>query len=661
MPVLFPVPVTVSTVSFRVEMDRFLIKNNELPGTSSSSSEHSVDVSAKKRKRSDNNDGDTGNFRQYHESYLSFGFTSSGGEQPKPRCLICGEQLSNESMVPSKLKRHLLTKHAFAAEKPVEYFKRLLSNQSTQASTFTKLSSVSDKAQEASYAVAELIAKEMKSHTTAESTILPACCEIVKIMFGEECEKEVRKIPLSNNTISRRIEDMSKDVETQVNEKLKAADFFALQVDESTDITGKPQVLTFVRFICESDLIEQFLFCKELPESTTGLDIFQLVNSFFTTASLSWQSCLSVCTDGCPAMVGHLTGFLALVKKENPDIIFTHCFLHREALVAKSLVPELNDVLQTVVKMVNFIKSRPLESRLFNSLCSAMDDEHTRLLLHTEVRWLSRGRVLQRFYELREELLIFFTCKESEYADFLSNDAWCSKVAFLTDIFGKLYILNKGMQGKRENILTSTDKISSFQQKLSLWITKIEKQATWDMFDLTKNCHIDSTLSKLILKSLRLLDDNIKKYFPSLDVSSMDWVRNPFIDSAYETALFTTDEESELIDVRNDRGLKLQYCKLAEDAEAESKLKKTKVNVDIASFWIPLLSEYPLISKKAMKAILPFSTSYICEAAFSSMNAIKTKNRSQLKTLEDDMRVCLSTIRPRKKLIMKGHQAQICH
>lgn len=178
-------------------------------------------------------------------------------------------------MVPNKLKRHLLTKHAFAAEKPVEYFKRLLSNQSTEASIFTKLSSVSEKAQEASYTVAELVAQKMKSHTKAESIILPACCEIVKIMFGEECEKEVRKIPLSNNTISRRIEDMSKDVEIQVNEKLKAVDFFALQLDESTDITGKPQVITFVRFICENELIEQFLFCKDLPGTTTGLEIFQ--------------------------------------------------------------------------------------------------------------------------------------------------------------------------------------------------------------------------------------------------------------------------------------------------------------------------------------------------------------------------------------------------
>jgi hypothetical protein len=253
-------------------------------------------------------------------------------------------------------------------------------------------------------AVAELIAKKMKSHTTAESTILSACCKIVKILFGENFEKEIRKIPLSNNTVQRCIEDMSKDVEFHVNEKLKATELFVLQLDESTDVIGKPQIVTFVRFICDNELIEQFLFCKDLPETTRGQDIFNLVYNYFTTVNISWKFCLSVCTNGCPSMIGNLTSFLELVKKENPDTIFTH----KEALVAKSLVPDLNEILQTVVKMVNFIKSKPLKLSLLNYLCSAMDSEHTQLLFHTEVRWLPRRRVLQRFYELRDVIIVFY-------------------------------------------------------------------------------------------------------------------------------------------------------------------------------------------------------------------------------------------------------------
>lgn len=45
------------------------------------------------------------------------------------------------------------------------------------------------------------------------------------------------KIPMSNSTISWRTQDMSKEVQSQLT--LKKPIFFAIQSDESTDITGK--------------------------------------------------------------------------------------------------------------------------------------------------------------------------------------------------------------------------------------------------------------------------------------------------------------------------------------------------------------------------------------------------------------------------------------
>lgn len=149
----------------------------------------------------------------------------------------------------------------------------------------------------------------------------------------------------------------------------------------------------------------------------------------------------------------------------------------------------------------------------------------------------------------------------------------------------------------------------------SLWKTKIENNTIWHIFDLTKTCQIDSLLSELFSKSLGLFESNIEKYFPSLDVSSIDWVRNPFNNSVYESTSLTTDEESELINIRNNCGLELQYSKSVEDSEMEAKTNKTKLNVDIAASLIPLLGEHPSIAKKVMKPLLPFSTSYICEAA----------------------------------------------
>jgi len=79
---------------------------------------------------------------------------------------------------------------------------------------------VSDKVQFASNKMAELVALKLKPHTIAESLILPACCEIVNIMFGEEAKRKILKVPVSDDTIRRRINEMSNHIEKTVADKL---------------------------------------------------------------------------------------------------------------------------------------------------------------------------------------------------------------------------------------------------------------------------------------------------------------------------------------------------------------------------------------------------------------------------------------------------------
>ena len=65
-------------------------------------------------------------------------------------------------------------------------------------------------------------------------------------------------------------------------------------------------------------------------------------------------------------MMGKNIGFQQFFQAANYDhITFTHCLIHREALVAKRLAPELDDALQDAVKIINFDKSHALNSRFF--------------------------------------------------------------------------------------------------------------------------------------------------------------------------------------------------------------------------------------------------------------------------------------------------------
>ncbi len=49
--------------------------------------------------------------------------------------------------------------------------------------------------------------------------------------------------------------------------------------------------------------------------------------------------------------------------------------------------------------------------------------------------------------------------------------------------------------------------------------------------------------------------------------------------------------------------------------------------MSIDNFWIGVEKEYPLLAKKALIILMQFSTSFLCELRFSTLNNIKTNKR----------------------------------
>ena len=87
---------------------------------------------------------------------------------------------------------------------------------------------------------------------------------------------------------------MSKKIECNTRSKILKHKLFALQIDESTDITGKAQLLVFIRFIDDEFIVEDFLCCKELPETTKGQDTFDVINSYLEHCELKWKNCVGI-------------------------------------------------------------------------------------------------------------------------------------------------------------------------------------------------------------------------------------------------------------------------------------------------------------------------------------------------------------------------------
>ena len=92
--------------------------------------------------------------------------------------------------------------------------------------------------------------------------------------------------------------------------------------------------------------------------------------------------------------------FTVQVKQENTNVQIVHCLLHCENLASRKLSHKLKKVMQEVIQVVNFIKAKALNSQLFAKMCSGFGSEQIHLLYHSEVRWLSREKALQRLLKL---------------------------------------------------------------------------------------------------------------------------------------------------------------------------------------------------------------------------------------------------------------------
>ncbi|KAF2351452.1 hypothetical protein FHG87_017790 [Trinorchestia longiramus] len=320
----------------------------------------------------------------------------------------------------------------------------------------------------ASYEVAYLIAKQGKPLTIGETLVKPAVLKRANIMLEEETEVKLSQIPLSNDTISYRIEDMSKDILAQVVADLISSPAkFRIQLDETTDVSNLSQLAVLVCYVKDDVINEDFLFCKPLTTTTTttkAVEVKKPVDNFFKDNSLSWDMVSAVCSDRVPVTLERKSGFGAAVKADAPHIIVAHCILHRHALATKTLPPKLSEILK-IVDCVNCMQSSALRHRIFSELCKEMGTEFEVLLYHSNIRWSSRGLVLNRVFAGRVEFTLFLQEHQHCHADCFKNSEFILILVHLADIFAALNHLNHKMQGGGFDIIETEENLKAFQKK----------------------------------------------------------------------------------------------------------------------------------------------------------------------------------------------------
>ncbi|KAM4021765.1 general transcription factor II-I repeat domain-containing protein 2-like [Anomaloglossus baeobatrachus] len=310
----------------------------------------------------------------------------------KVQCLICFQFIA--VLKDYNVRRHYMMHHgeqyeALSGKLRDEKVQQLKASLKKQRNLFSSINKASESSVKASFVLSNMIAKYSRPFT--EGQFIKDCFVKASEILCPDKTKLFEGISLSTNTVASRITESASNIHQQLITAAQSFEAFSIALDESTGVTDTAYCAVFIRGVDENlNIIEEFLDLLPMKGTTTGHDIFKELEDCINTAGLPWDKLVSVVTDGAPAMCSENIGVVGLLKAKRNQLSLSgpfsaiHCILHQEALCGKSV--QLKEVMDFVVKTVNFIRARGLNHRQFTSFLSDMDTEYRDLLYHTELQ-----------------------------------------------------------------------------------------------------------------------------------------------------------------------------------------------------------------------------------------------------------------------------------
>ena len=499
-----------------------------------------------------------------------------------------------------------------------------------QQSVFDKSFSLQKNATKASFVLANKIAKQNKSFADAE--FIKECRVDAVSIVCPDVKSKVEAISMSRRTVVRRIDAIAVNIHEQLLTASGRFQWFSIALDDSTDLQDTAQLLIYIRGIDENFEITE----ESLKDTTSGKDLFSSVINSLVRSGLTLDKLASITTDGAPSLTGKHSGLVRLlndkIKQDFPlhSALSFHCIIHQESLCKSSL--KLKHVFEPVVSAVNLIRGRGLRHRQFRSFLKDMEADFTDVLYHSNVRWLSIGKVLKTVWDLKEEIVMFLNIKDisCNFTKEMESDEWVCDFAFAVDIMQKLNELNTKLQGKGVFAHELYLEVKAFQWQLQLFAKQLNEQ-NFVHFPILKTQPVtQESTNKYSYQLIALHGEFIRRFadFKAME-RQFDLLNSPF---ACDIETTTEELQIELIHLQADNSLKTMF---------ESK--------QLVEFYASLNSEkFQNLKKFARKMFVLFASTYICEQTFSIMKVNKERKRSLLtdSNLKSVLKVSTSNLTP---------------
>ncbi|KAI6648307.1 General transcription factor II-I repeat domain-containing protein 2-like [Oopsacas minuta] len=167
--------------------------------------------------------------------------------------------------------------------------------------------------------------------------------------------------------------------------------------------------------------------------------------------------------------------------------------------------------MKLIVDVVNFIRSKGVNHREFKEFLKDLDSDYGDVLYFTSVRWLSRGVVLKRVWELRDEISSFLASKDKKVPEFEAlksqDSADGPNMLKLFQISKKTLILNL-------EILEINNKASRFSQPFSFDPKYAPRELQLELVNLQSSIDLEAEFKDVgVISFYKTLPSDLSCYF----------------------------------------------------------------------------------------------------------------------------------------------------
>ncbi|XP_069891678.1 general transcription factor II-I repeat domain-containing protein 2B-like isoform X1 [Dipodomys merriami] len=408
-------------------------------------------------------------------------------------------------------------------------------------------------------------------------------------------------------------EDSAGGLWARLREKIRSFMAYSLAIDEITDINNTAQLAIFIRGVDDDfEVSEELLDTVPMTGATSASETFTRVEKSLKKFNIDWAKLVSVASTGSPAMVDSSHGLVprlcarAAAASKGSELKSLGCIIRPETLCAQSL--DMEHVMEVVVDSVNWISSRGLNRGEFTALLYELDSQYGSLWYHTGVKWLSRGLVLQRFFESLEDIDSFLSSRGRPLPQ-LSCKAWVLDLAFLVDVTTHLNSLALALQVHPQLVTRMFDLFRAFLAKLALWETQLARNNL---------AHFPT------LRAVSRSASDALGYIPRIAGLKAEFQARlaAFHAQESELRLFSSPFSATVDHVPEE--LQMEVI----DLQCNSALRAQYERLGVPEFCKHLQSSYPRFRAHCARVLSMFGSTFVCEQLFSILKLSRTEDRA---------------------------------